>query len=388
MDNTGPANVSAEYLNILLEITKQLSAHETHALPTILHLVQRATHAGDACVVVSETESYATRDEGLTGYVLRRGPLEAATRAALPSGETAPERIRAMLVLSMSVRDTRYGLLAITYPDAHTFSSEERTFLSIVAGQTAVTLRNRLLQLNQSEFNSTVSHDLRSPLTYMQGFASMLPMVGEMNTKQQDHLDRIIGGIEQMTDLLDKVLDAGRLDPETGYYDLAREACDVADMARSVVKTYTPNAEKKNLKLTAVIDPDIPVLSLDAAMLRRALNNLVDNAIKYTPEGGSIMVNAHAEDGTLLLAVTDTGLGISEENQKILFNRFRRVRRKEHTKIKGIGLGLFIVKHVAQRHGGDAWVESREGQGSQFFIRIPLEGVNLIGAEARKVDQT
>jgi signal transduction histidine kinase len=84
--------------------------------------------------------------------------------------------------------------------------------------------------------------------------------------------------------------------------------------------------------------------------------------------------------------VKDTGLGVSEENQKHLFERFRRVRRREHQAIKGNGLGLFIVKSVAQKHGGDAWIESKEGEGSTFAIRVPLEGPNLLGAEAHKTD--
>ncbi len=82
----------------------------------------------------------------------------------------------------------------------------------------------------------------------------------------------------------------------------------------------------------------------------------------------------------------DTGLGISEENQRHLFERFRRVRRREHQTVKGNGLGLFIVRSVAQKHGGDAWVESAEGEGSAFHIRIPLEGENLMGAESKRTD--
>lgn len=246
--------------------------------------------------------------------------------------------------------------------------------------------RYKTLHANQNEFVSNVSHDLRSPLTYMQGYATMLPMVGELNQKQKDHVDKIVTGIAQMTDLIDKILDAGRLDPETGYYELAREACDVVKMATDLVSVHSQPAEKKNITLSADIDPGLPILNLDDVMLRRALNNLIDNAIKYTPDGGTVTVSARAQGSDLVIGVRDTGLGISEENQKRLFERFRRVRRREHQRIRGIGLGLFIVKSVAQRHGGDAWVESQEGVGSTFLIRIPMEGVNLLGAEAKKVD--
>jgi len=242
--------------------------------------------------------------------------------------------------------------------------------------------RYKNLRDNQSEFVSTVSHDLRSPLTFMHGYASMLPMVGELNEKQRSFADKIIVGIAQMTDLVDKILDASRLDPD-GNYELNRDACDVAMVVSEIASTHQLPAEKKNLRLTVEMDPALPILNLDDLMLRRALNNLVDNAIKYTPESGAITVGATIQDNNLLLTVKDTGLGISEENQKRLFERFRRVRRREHQAIKGNGLGLFIVKSVAQKHGGDAWVESVEGEGSTFAIRIPLEGQNLIGAQSR-----
>ncbi len=245
--------------------------------------------------------------------------------------------------------------------------------------------RYRNLRDNQTEFVSTVSHDLRSPLTYMHGYATMLPMVGSLTEKQQGFADKIIAGIAQMTDLVDKILDASRLDPE-GNYELNREPCDIAKMVSDIASSHQQPAEKKNLALSTQVDPAVPILNLDDVMLRRALNNLVDNAIKYTPEHGSVTIGAEVRDNNLVLTVSDTGLGISEENQKHLFERFRRVRRREHQAIKGNGLGLFIVKSVAQKHGGDAWIESKEGEGSTFAIRVPLEGPNLIGAEAHKTD--
>ncbi len=241
----------------------------------------------------------------------------------------------------------------------------------------------KTLRENQSEFVSTVSHDLRSPLTYMHGYATMMPMVGEMNERQKGFAEKIVAGIAQMTDLVDKILDASRLDPE-GNYTLDRNACDVAKVVSEVVSNHAQSAERKRLTLITEIDPAVPILNLDDVMLRRAMNNLVDNAVKYTPEDGRILVRARVENNNLLLSVQDTGLGISEADQAYLFERFHRVRRREHQTVKGSGLGLFIVKSVAQRHGGDAWVTSKEEQGSTFFIRIPLEPPNLLGADSKK----
>jgi two-component system sensor histidine kinase SenX3 len=107
-------------------------------------------------------------------------------------------------------------------------------------------------------------------------------------------------------------------------------------------------------------------------MIERAVRNLVDNAIKYTPNGGSVVVTVSHDEHDVIIAVTDTGLGISSENQKRLFQRHVRIARQEHKRIKGSGLGLFIVRSVALQHGGDATVHSTEGQGSTFTIRLPM----------------
>ncbi|MBX3084208.1 MAG: PAS domain-containing protein [Anaerolineae bacterium] len=238
---------------------------------------------------------------------------------------------------------------------------------------------------NLRTFVGTLAHDLRSPLTYMQGFASMISMVGTLNEKQKGYQDKIIGGVGQMADLVEKVLDIRKLDPD-GNYRLHREPCDVVHMVSEVVSNHVSAAEKKGQKLISDVDQHLPILALDETMLRRALQNLVDNAIKYTPENGTITVAAktNKDNNTLVLSVKDTGYGISPENQKKLFAQFQRIRRREHFQVKGSGLGLYIVKAVASRHGGSAWVESEEGKGSTFFISLPLEGANLVGAEAQK----
>jgi signal transduction histidine kinase len=242
--------------------------------------------------------------------------------------------------------------------------------------------RFKQLNRNQSEFMRIVSHDLRSPLTSMQGFASMLEqgLVGELNEKQSQFVEKILSGITQITALVDNIQDAGRFDPETGFYEMTRSQCDLAEIVQRIVSSHLVPAEKQELGITVHVDPDVPIINADVNMLERAITNLVDNAIKYTPNGGKIEVAVRMRDEGVVLSVKDTGLGISAENQKQLFQRHVRISRQEFKKIKGSGLGLFIVRSVAQRHGGDAWVESVEGQGTTFFFSIPLSGKNLIGA--------
>lgn len=239
--------------------------------------------------------------------------------------------------------------------------------------------RFKKLNRNQSEFTRIVAHDLRSPLTSMQGFASMLEMemVGELNEKQKHFVSKILAGIAQMTALVENIQDAGRYDPESGFYELMRSPCDLNEMVKRVVDNQLIPAEK-SLKISVSVADDVPIINADATMIERAIINLVDNAIKYTPDGGSIDVWVKCANNTVVIAVHDTGLGINPQDQKHIFDRHYRIARQEYKKIKGSGLGLFIVRSVAQQHGGSSWVESEEGKGTTFYLSIPLEGENLI----------
>lgn len=277
-------------------------------------------------------------------------------------------------------------------PPAEWVGPDDKTFIPRIEpirsldGQTEgwiLSLRDvtqfKKLNRNQSEFTRIVSHDLRSPLTAMQGFASMLQsgLVGELNEKQYHFVDKILAGISQMTALVDNIQDAGRFDPETGFYELNRSQCDLGEIVRRIIDNHLVPAEKE-LVIHLDIADDVPIINADANMLERAVINLVDNAIKYTPDGGTVEVGVKRTGSQVVVMVRDSGLGISPEQQKRLFERHSRIVRQEHKKIKGSGLGLFIVRSVAQRHGGSAWVESQEGQGSTFYLGIPLEGANLI----------
>ena len=276
-------------------------------------------------------------------------------------------------------------LLEYTAPNGRTYSpriSEVHTEDGRMAGWVMV-LRDisnfKRLNDNMSEFLSTVSHDMRSPLTFMKGYLDMLGMVGALNDKQDGFIDKIAIGIMQMSDMVEKILEAGKLDPMTGNYQLSREPSDVVEMVQKVINSLSEPAAKKGLVLKANIADGVPVLNVDQAMLSSAFTNLVENAVKYTPEGGNVEVEMGVRDNDLLFRITDDGYGISPENQVKLFQRNVRIHRKEWKRVKGSGLGLFIVKNVAERHGGDCWVESAEGEGSTFFLSIPLDGANLVG---------
>ncbi len=242
--------------------------------------------------------------------------------------------------------------------------------------------RFKRLHDNMADFLSTVSHDMRTPLTFMKGYLDMLGMVGPLSEKQAEFVAKIAAGFLQMTDMVDKILKAGRLDPVTGSYRLEREPCDLVEVFGEVVNSLAGPAKEKGLEFTYHVDEHIPVLNVDRDLVSSAFTNLVENAIKYTPQGGRVEVALGVRGNEVVFRVSDNGYGISPEDQQKLFRRNVRIHRKEWKRIKGSGLGLFIVRNVAQRHGGDTWVESEEGKGSTFYFTIPLEGANLIGGGA------
>lgn len=230
----------------------------------------------------------------------------------------------------------------------------------------------------KSEFVATVSHDLRAPLTYMRGYATMLPMVGGLNSKQQEFSDKIMLGIEQMTSLIDNLLDLGRI--EAGV-DLAVEPCRIDEIIYGIVDTRHPVTETKQLTLQVDVPRNLPSVSGDATLLRQAITNLIDNAIKYTPSGGQVKIRAQVDEKHCQVAVSDTGVGIAPSDQARLFEKFFRVNQRGSTSAKGSGLGLSIVKSVVEKHGGKVWLESKLGKGSTFYIEIPRERQNGIDAQ-------
>jgi PAS domain S-box-containing protein len=254
------------------------------------------------------------------------------------------------------------------YASASTIIGADGSALGRVCVLRDVTHFKELDQM-KSEFVATVSHDLRAPLTFMRGYATMLPMVGALNEKQREFGDKIVAGIEHMTVLIDDLLDLGRIEAGVG---LAREPVQMTQVINEVVETLRPHAVNRGLKLHVDVPAALPRLSGDYILLRQALTNLVDNAIKYTPSGGEVHLRASTDDVDFLFSVVDTGVGIAPADQAHLFEKFFRVRQRGSTQVKGSGLGLAIVKSIVERHGGKVWLESKLGKGSTFSLTLPL----------------
>jgi len=294
-------------------------------------------------------------------------PDEALTRElVLPDGRT----LYANLSMILSADDERLGRVAVMRD---------------------ITRLKELEEL-KSEFVATVSHDLRSPLTYMRGYTTMLSTVGHLNQRQQEYAEKILRGVTQMSDLVDDLLDLGRIEANVG---LEREPCHLGAILAEAVDSKRARAVANGvgLRLEPAVSEgvgqsatdgkvNVAIVSGDAALLRQAITNLVDNAIKYTPKGGEVVVGLSTADGAepgekddgrwALVRVSDTGIGIAPEDQVRLFEKFYRVKRRDVQDVPGTGLGLSIVKSIVERHGGTVWVDSELDEGSTFTISLPL----------------
>ncbi len=263
----------------------------------------------------------------------------------------------------------------IVLPDGRTYLAiASNTMMNGQRGGRVCVLRDitqfKELDALKSEFVNTVSHDLRSPLTLIRGYATMLQMVGELNDQQSNYVRKIVTGIENMSRLVSNLLDLGRIEAGVG---LQLELTPVRDVVEQAISTLQHQSAQKQIDL-AVKFPDgsEPIVEADPALLLQAVQNLVENAIKYTEVGGRVDVIFETRQENAVLIVADTGIGIAPVDQARLFEKFYRVARRGTMQQKGTGLGLAIVKSIAERHGGRVWVESQLGKGSRFFFLIPL----------------
>jgi signal transduction histidine kinase len=226
------------------------------------------------------------------------------------------------------------------------------------------------LDTMKTEFVSTVSHDLRSPLTLMRGYATMLEMVGTLNEQQQGYVQKIVVGVENMSRMVNNLLDLGRIEAGVG---LRLQSISLVDILERVFSTLQPQAAQKKIEI-AVEKPQntFPIIEADPALLEQALYNLVENAIKYTPQGGRVKVRLTLTPDQALFEVEDTGIGVAPIDQTRLFEKFYRGGQREAREQKGSGLGLAIVRSIIEWHGGRVWLESQLGKGSTFFLQIPL----------------
>jgi two-component system phosphate regulon sensor histidine kinase PhoR len=230
----------------------------------------------------------------------------------------------------------------------------------------------------RKEFVANVSHELRTPLTLVQGYLETL-REGAWRDEQRgpEFLEIIDKNVRRLGTLVGDLLDLSKL--ESGGRVVNPRPVDLGRLLEKVRETFAPLAERKRQELRLEPAPPADGFEADPELLERAVSNLVDNAIKYTPEGGRVLLRARAEPGAVSITVEDTGIGIPEADVPRVFERFYRVDKSRSRELGGTGLGLAIVKHVAQLHEGSVEAWSRPGQGSRFTLRLPSRATDNPG---------
>ncbi len=263
----------------------------------------------------------------------------------------------------------------VYYANASTIVSKEGQVFGRVAVLRDITYLKEIDEM-KSEFVSTVSHDLRSPLTFMRGYTTMLPMVGELNEKQSEYIEKILTGIDQMTELVDDLLDLGRI--EAGV-DLVHEEFAIRPLLEDIAQEYWQHAHLAGLELVVSVENGVTTISGDRSLIKQAITNLATNAIKYAPDSGALTLKAEQVNNEVIFSINDNGPGIPKQDQHRLFEKFYRVKSRGTEKVKGSGMGLAIVKSIAEKHNGRVWCISQPGKGTSFFIGIPTTSTNPNG---------
>lgn len=280
------------------------------------------------------------------------------------------------------LRDTRpIGVLYLV-SEEKPFKKSKLELVIRVADNIAIAVENarlyealRQANLTKSEFVSTMSHALRTPMACVLGYSDMLRtgMAGELTSQQEEFVDNIAQSINRIIAIVNDLSDISEI--ETGRLRFNLRAVDFNATLDKVMGELQKNAERKRLRYTRESWDGLPHVYADHERLQQILTILLQNAIQYTPDEGTVTVKAWLsadEPDFIRCAVSDTGIGISPENQLQLFTKFFRVVDPAVEEQNGTGLGMTIVKNLVEMHGGRIWLESTPGKGSTFFFTIPM----------------
>jgi GAF domain-containing protein len=292
---------------------------------------------------------------------------------------------RSVLAVPLLREDRILGAMTVWRKEAGNFSPAIVNLLQTFAAQSALAIQNARLfreieekskqieaaNRHKSEFLANMSHELRTPLNAIIGFSEVLGerMFGELNEKQAEYTEDILTSGRHLLSLINEILDlskveAGRMELELATFDLPL----AIDNARTFVRE---RATKHGINLDVTIDERLGEFVGDERKIKQILLNLLSNAVKFTPEGGRIGIRAKQQDGAVEISVSDTGIGISPEDQAKIFEEFRQVGGDYAHKREGTGLGLTLAKKFVELHGGKIWVESEVGKGSIFSFTLP-----------------
>lgn len=277
-----------------------------------------------------------------------------------------------------------YQFLEVNFPDGRVGNAQ---FTAIHDVGYALTMHDvtylKEVDRVRSEFVHTVSHDLRSPLTSVIGYAELIERAGPLTEQQRDFVSRIQDSIQHITSLINDLLDLGSI--EAGI-DKRREFVQLEGILRYTIDMLHGQIKAKHLKVRTDIASVLPPIRANPIRLRQVLDNVVGNAIKYSSVNGEIDISIHPEENQIILQVTDQGPGIPKTDQPHIFDKFYR-GTNVGPEIEGSGLGLAIVKNIVESHQGRIWVESTVGKGSSFFIVLPVVPDPVQAVKKKEIDQ-
>ena len=367
-----------EELTTLQQIDRDLSA--TLDLDCVLDLTLtwaiRATGAESGAVGLLEDDgSVHIRSMDGSTYSLETGTGELHLATEESHRITRDGR---RLLVPIRWHDRTWALLDLRHAGDGGFLLDHARLARRIADRAAVAIENAQLYENareanraKSEFVSVVAHELRTPMTSIRGYAGMLAqgIGGTLQPDQEQFVDTIIGNVERMRVLVSDLQDVSRL--ETGQIRLEPTEASLAAAVQSAMQTTQAQMQGRAQQLTIDLPEDLPPVRADPARLAQVLINLLSNAHKYTQDGGQISVCAWSEDDQVLCAVSDTGIGMSPDDQAELFTKFFRSSHPDVQATSGTGLGLCIVKSLVELQGGQLHVNSALGEGSTFTFTLP-----------------
>ena len=292
---------------------------------------------------------------------------------------------RTVMGAPLLLGDDLVGVLNLWRSQVEPFDERESTLVTAFAAHAAVAIRNahlvnaleqRSAELevagrHKSEFLANMSHELRTPLNAIIGFSEVLleRMFGDLNDRQEEYLRDILSSGRHLLELLNDILDLSKV--EAGAMDLSMSSVDVADLVEHCVSLMRERAARGGVQLRTDISPDTGSVRADELRLKQVLLNLLTNAVKFTPDGGSVTVAAARQPSEVYITVVDTGVGIAAADHERIFDSFQQAGR-DPGRLEGTGLGLTLCKRIVELHGGDIWVDSAVGRGSLFGLRLPV----------------
>jgi signal transduction histidine kinase len=319
---------------------------------------------------------------GLTGKAIATGELvhyERSDESSQPDIEDSVRgrgQPRSIVVAPMKFGDSIIGALSVQSLQSDAYGLSQRRLLQTLAGQAAIAIRNAQLfeseqraRLERDEFLSLVTHEIKNPLTSITGYTEFAEDAVKNNDAEGalESLTIVRSEARRILRLAEDLLDASRM--TAGRFSVQMEQVDLPAIVAQIANRYAVTTGRD---IAVDVPRDFPRVVGDSMRLSQVVENLISNAVKYSPERSPIRISLHAEDSRVLVSVSDQGPGISREKIPLIFERFYRVE-ENGTVVKGTGLGLFITREIVKMHGGSISVNSKEGEGSTFTVQLPRQ---------------